>query len=93
MPLPLAVRTADDLAFKAAVERVYLEFNLLASGQVAYDRGDMVTATNRWEALLALPGLSPELEQVVRPLAGEARRQASGTPVSDSGPPSRPVGG
>ena len=32
LPLPLAVRTAQDLAVKAAAERQYLIFNMLAGG-------------------------------------------------------------
>ena len=76
MPLPLPVRTADDLAFKSAAERVYLEFNLLASGKQAYDRGDMATAAARWETLLTIPDLPPDIVRVVRPLAEDARRRA-----------------
>ena len=37
MPLPLAVRTPQDLAFKAVAERQYLIFNLLAGGKLAWD--------------------------------------------------------
>src|SRR5215467_1637821 len=39
MPLPLTVRTPDDLTFKYAAERQFLLFNLMASGKLAYDRG------------------------------------------------------
>jgi hypothetical protein len=35
MPLPLAVQTPEEPAFKAMAEKQYLEFNLLASGKVA----------------------------------------------------------
>ena len=75
MPLPLVVRTPEDIAFKAAVERQYLIFNLLAGGRLAYDRGDMETAASRWEELLRMPGLPLELEAVVKPLAAEARQK------------------
>lgn len=78
MPLPLVVRTPEDMAFKAAAERQYLIFNLLAGGRLAYDRGDMDTAASRWEELLRVPGLPLELEAVVKPLAAEARRKAGG---------------
>src|SRR5712692_8355402 len=73
MPLPLAVHTPQDLAFKNVAERQYLIFNLLASGKVAWDQGDFPTAAQRWETLLSLPGLDPEIDKVVRPLAEEAR--------------------
>jgi plastocyanin len=78
MPLPLAVHTPQDLAFKNVAERQYLIFNLLASGKVAWDQGDFSTAAQRWETLLSLPGLDPEIDKVVRPLAEEARKQGGG---------------
>ncbi len=78
MPLPLSVRTADDLAFKETAERHYLIFNLLASGKLAYDRGDMTTAAAKWEMLLRVPNLPADLDRVVRPLAIDARQRAGG---------------
>jgi plastocyanin len=72
------VRTPQDLAVKAAAERQYLIFNLLAGGKLAYDSGDFTTAAAKWEALLRLPGLDAELERTVRPLAMEARSRAGG---------------
>src|SRR4029453_4330666 len=39
LPLPLAVRTAQDLAVKAAAEKQYLIFNLLAGGNLAWAPG------------------------------------------------------
>jgi plastocyanin len=78
LPLPLVVRTPEDKTFQAAAERQYLIFNLLASGRLAYDRGDMATASSQWEELLRIPGLPLELEAVVKPLAAEARQKASG---------------
>jgi plastocyanin len=51
-----------------------LIFNLLASGRLAYDRGDMATAATHWDELLRIPGLPLELEAVVKPLALEARQ-------------------
>jgi plastocyanin len=80
MPLPLVVRTPEDKSFQSAAERQYLIFNLLASGRLAYDRGDMATAASQWEELLRIPGLPLELEAVVKPLALEARQKATGTP-------------
>lgn len=78
MPLPLVVRTAEDKSFQSAAERQYLIFNLLASGRLAYDRGDMATAATHWEELLRIPGLPLELEAVVKPLAVESRQKADG---------------
>jgi plastocyanin len=78
MPLQLAVRTPEDLAFKAVAERQYLIFNLLASGKLAWDRGDFATAASKWETLLQIAGLDPEVERAVRPLAVEARSRAGG---------------
>ena len=76
MPLQLAVRTPQDLIFKNVAERQYLIFNLLAAGKVAWDQGDFATAAARWETLLGVPGLDPEIDKAVRPLAEEARKQA-----------------
>ena len=78
MPLPLTVRTPDDLTFKHVAERQFLLFNLLASGKLAYDRGDMATAAAKWETLLRVPDLPPDLERTIRPLAQEARQRAGG---------------
>src|SRR4249920_3187380 len=68
LPLPLAVRTAQDLAVKAAAEKQYLIFNLLAGGKLAWDGGDYATAATKWEALLRVHGLDPEIDKVIRPL-------------------------
>ena len=56
LPLPLAVRTPQDLAVKAVAERQYLIFNLLAGGKLAWDAGDFATAAAKWEALLRAAG-------------------------------------
>lgn len=86
MPLQLSVRTPEDLSFKAAAEKQYLLFNLLAGGKVAFDRGDFEGAASRWEALLRTPGLSAEISTVVQPLAREARARAGGEPASTPEP-------
>jgi plastocyanin len=78
LPLPLVVKTPQDLALKAVAERQYLVFNLLARGKQAWDAGDFATAAARWEALLKVPGIDPELDKVIRPLATEARSRAGG---------------
>src|SRR5262245_8482452 len=87
LPLPLAVRTAQDLAVKAAAEKQYLIFNLLAGGKLAWDGGDYATAAGKWEALLRVHGLDPEIEKVIRPLAKEARGRAGGTAGTPPPPP------
>jgi len=82
MPLQLAVKTPEDLSFKAAAEKQYLVFNLLAGGKLAFDRGDFEAAATRWESLLRTPGLSSELTSLVQPLATEARARAGGAAPS-----------
>lgn len=84
MPLPLAVHTPQDLAFKNEAERQYLIFNLLASGKVAWDERDYATAAAKWESLLSVPGLDPEIEKVVRPFAEEARQKAGGAVAQEA---------
>src|SRR5262245_31041639 len=96
LPLPLAVRTAQDLAVKAAAEKQYLIFNLLAGGKLAWDQGDYATAAGKWEALLRVQGLDPEIEKVIRPLAREARSRGGGAtptqlpPIATTTPESAP---
>lgn len=76
MPLPLAVRTPQDLEFKGVAEKQYLIFNLLAAGKVAWDSGDYAGAARNWESLLAVPGLDEEIARVVKPFAEQARAKA-----------------
>ena len=94
MPLPLAVRTPQDLAVKAAAETQYLIFNLLAGGKLAFDGGDFATAAAKWEALLRVPGLDPDLEKLIRPLAHDARARAGGqaTAAAPTGAPAGAAG-
>jgi plastocyanin len=93
MPLPLAVRTAQDLEFKNVAERQYLIFNLLAAGKVAFDRGDYVNAAAKWDALLQLPGVDPQLERAVRPLLDEAHAKAGTAVAARPAPPAQPAAG
>ena len=76
LPLPLSVKTPQDLALKAVAERQYLVFNLLARGKIAWDAGDFATAAAKWESLLRVPGIDPDLERVIKPLAAEARTRS-----------------
>jgi plastocyanin len=89
MPLPIAVRSPADLALKAVAERQYLIFNLIASGKLAWDRGDYATAAGKWEALLRLPGIDPEIDKVIRPLAIDARGRAGGQSALPAPPAAR----
>lgn len=91
LPLPLAVRTPQDLAVKAVAERQYLIFNLLAGGKLAYDAGNFATAAAKWEALLRIPRLDADIERVMRPLADDARARAGG--VAGAQGPLPPVAG
>ncbi len=83
LPLPLAVRTAQDLAIKVAAEKQYLIFNLLAGGKLAWDQGDFATAAAKWEALLRVQGLDPGDRQADAPAreggARPGRRRAQRT--------------
>ena len=85
LPLPLAVRTPQDLAVKAAAEKQYLIFNLLAGGKLAWDTGNFAAAASKWEALLRVPQLDPGIERVIRPLARDARARAGGQPAVSPG--------
>jgi len=88
MPLPLAVRTPQDLAVKTVAERQYLIFNLLAGGKLAWDNGDFATAATKWDALLRIHPLDPEIEKTIRQLAHEARARAgtAGAPAVAAAP-------
>ncbi len=90
LPLPLAVRTPQDLAVKSAAEKQYLIFNLLAGGKLAWDGGDFATAATKWEALLKIHPLDPELDKTLRPLAHEARSRAGGQAAAEAPPPAAP---
>src|SRR5437868_8315805 len=78
MPLPLSVKTADDLRVKAMAERQYLIFNLLGRGKLAYDNGNYAEAAKRWEELLRLPEVDPVLARELKPFAEHARKKAGG---------------
>lgn len=86
MPVPLGVRSQQDLSFKTEVERVYLVFRLMAAGKVAFDSGDYASAIKRWEELLRLPNVPSDVEKAVRPLLAEARKAPDARP----GPPAAP---
>jgi plastocyanin len=84
LPLPLTVKTPQDLAVKQVAERQYLIFNLLAGGKVAWDAGDFATAATKWEALLRLHPLDADIERVIRPLARDARARAGGAGAANA---------
>ena len=77
LPLPLPVKTPQDVGFKAAAERQYLIFNLMAGGKLAYQRGDYATAVDKWESLLRMGGLDPLVEKAVTPFLTDARAKAA----------------
>ena len=74
MPLPLSVKTPQDLTFKTEAERQFLIFNLMTNGKLAFEAGDWNRAVQKWQTLLRLPNLPPEVERAVRPLLAEAQR-------------------
>jgi plastocyanin len=73
LPLPLPVKTPQDIGFKSATERQYLIFNLMAGGKLAYQRGDWAAAVDKWDTLLRMPGLDPQIDRVVAPFLDDAR--------------------
>ena len=76
------MKTPQDIGFKAAAERQYLIFNLMASGKLAYQRGDRTVAVDKWETLLRIPALDPQIEKAVTPFLVDARAKAAGHPGS-----------
>ena len=76
LPLPLSVKTPQDIGFKTAAERQYLIFNLMAGGKLAFERGDHAGAVEKWETLLRMPGLDPQIARAVQPFLDDARRKA-----------------
>ncbi|HEY7372325.1 MAG TPA: hypothetical protein VIF57_09220, partial [Polyangia bacterium] len=82
LPLPLTVKTPQDIAFKAAAERQYLIFNLMAGGKAAFQRGEYATAIEKWETLLKTSGLDPQIERAVTPALAEARRRLVHPPAA-----------
>jgi len=96
LPLPLSVKTPQDIAFKAATERQYLIFNLMAGGKWAFQHGDYAVAIEKWEALLKTPQLDREVERVVTPSLAEARRRAkaaaSAAGKTERAPAAEPAG-
>jgi plastocyanin len=76
LPLPLTVKTPQDIGFKSAAERQYLIFNLMAGGKLAYQRGDYAAAVEKWETLLRINGLDPQIEKAVTPFLSDARARA-----------------
>jgi plastocyanin len=93
MPLPLSVKTPQDLTVKAIAERQYLIFNLLAGGKLAWDGGDYATAATKWESLLRLPGLDPDIVSVIHPLAEAARARAGGAAAPVAASAGQPAAG
>ncbi len=76
LPLPLQVKTPQDIGFKSATERQYLIFNLMAGGKLAYQRGDYAAAVDKWDTLLRMPGDRPADRAVVGPFLDDARVRA-----------------
>src|SRR4051812_41466714 len=79
MPLPLTVKTPEDLAFKSSAEKQYLIFNLMVAGRLSYERGEYAAAAEKWEKLLEVPELPASIDAAVRPLAIDARKKSGNT--------------
>lgn len=91
LPLPLPVKTPQDIGFKSATERQYLIFNLMAGGKLAFQRGDYATAIDKWDTLLRMPGLDPQIERVVAPFLDDARARAGKPGAHPEPPPAEPI--
>ena len=78
LPLPVVVKSPEDLAFKNEVERQYAVFNLMTTGKLAYEAGDYARAARKWETLLKIPNLPGDVARVVRPLLEDAQNASAG---------------
>jgi hypothetical protein len=64
----------------------------MAGGKLAFQRGDFAVAVDKWETLLRLPGLDPQVPAAVAPFLVEARAKAgmpapAASPVTEPAPP------
>jgi plastocyanin len=102
MVLALMLAAPTTTPPKAPVDRVYklVEHqnqiaNLLTAGKLAYDAGDFAAAAEKWEALLRLDHVPAEVDNLIRPLAAQARKQAGQPPLESLVPvkvePEKPV--
>ena len=91
LPLPLTVKTPQDIDFKSATERQYLIFNLMAGGKLAFQHGDYGAAADKWETLLRVPGLDPQIERVVGPFLNDARARAGKPGARPEPRPAEPI--
>lgn len=78
LPLPLTVRTPEELTYKGLTERQYLLVNLLIGAKAAWDKGDWETAATKWEAVLRVPSLPADVDASVKAFAKVARERAGG---------------
>ena len=78
-------KPSRDQALFQLIERQNQISSLLTAGRLAWDAGDFSTAAARWEALLRIEGLPPEVERAVKPFAAEARSRAGGPPSLPGG--------
>lgn len=78
LPLSLLVKTPEELEYKAVTERQYLLVTLLVGAKAAWDRNDWETAATKWEAVLRLPNLPPDVDEAVKRFAKVARERAGG---------------
>lgn len=86
LPLALVARTPEELSYKTMTERQYLLVTLLISAKAAWDTNDWATAATKWEAVLRLPDLPPDVDAAVRTFAKVARERAQGQPSSPTLP-------
>lgn len=78
LPLSLLVKTPEELSYKAMTERQYLLVTLLVGAKAAWDRNDFATAATKWEAVLRLPDLPPDVREAAERFGKVARERAGG---------------
>jgi plastocyanin len=78
LPLALLVKTPEELAYKTMTERQYLLVTLLVNAKASWDRQDWEGAATKWEAVLRLPSIPPDVESAAREFGKVARERAGG---------------
>ncbi|MGZ6124050.1 MAG: hypothetical protein ACXWLR_03765 [Myxococcales bacterium] len=71
-------KSARDHVMLQLIERERQIADLLTSGRLLWDAGDYAAAATKWEALLKIEGLPPDVEKAVKPFLAEARSRGPG---------------
>src|SRR5215468_8647230 len=71
--LLLAAPPKQDARLLKLIERENQIASLLTAGKLAYDAGDYAMAAAKWDALLKVEGVPPDVTAEVKPLLAQAR--------------------